>query len=140
MADKETKDYWSECGQIFFYSGKGYGLTDRLQTVCLGSEDDIKKIDIKTQVVIGIERGERIRQGAVMVASGALTPDEFRDLVGLDPLTDEQKDEIIRNFGPGRTGQFDRTVGDINSDFVRRTDSDSRNPSTAQSRRDRQTT
>ena len=43
MADKEIKDYWSECGQIFFYSGKGYGLTDRLQTICLGGEDNIKK-------------------------------------------------------------------------------------------------
>jgi len=43
MADKETKDYWSECGQIFFYSGKGYGLTDTPRTICLGSEEDIKK-------------------------------------------------------------------------------------------------
>jgi len=27
MSDKETKDYWSECGQIFFLNGGGYGLT-----------------------------------------------------------------------------------------------------------------
>jgi len=43
MSNKEPKDYRSECGQIFFHYGKGYGLTDTLQTICLGNEDDIKK-------------------------------------------------------------------------------------------------
>lgn len=43
MSDKEPKDYWSECNQIFFHYGKGYGLTDTLQTICLGNEDDIRK-------------------------------------------------------------------------------------------------
>ena len=40
---KEARDYWSECGQIFFHHGKGYGLTETLETVCLGKEGDIKK-------------------------------------------------------------------------------------------------
>lgn len=40
---EKVKDYWSECGQVFFCGGKGFGLTDTLQTICLGSEDDIKK-------------------------------------------------------------------------------------------------
>ena len=39
----EPKNYWSDCGQIFFCEGKGYRLTDTLQTICLGKEDDIKK-------------------------------------------------------------------------------------------------
>lgn len=39
----EPKDHWSDCGQIFFHYGKGYGLTDSLETICLGDEDDIKK-------------------------------------------------------------------------------------------------
>lgn len=43
MSEKEPKDYWSECGQIFFCYGKGYGLTDTLRTICLGNEDDIRK-------------------------------------------------------------------------------------------------
>jgi len=43
MSSKEPRDYRSECGQIFFHYGKGYGLTDTLQTICLGSEDDIRK-------------------------------------------------------------------------------------------------
>ena len=41
----DAKNYWSECGQVFFCDGKGYGLTDTLQTICLGNEDDIKDIE-----------------------------------------------------------------------------------------------
>ncbi len=45
--DKEVRskntDRWSEDGQIFFHYGKGYGLTKRLQTVCRGTEEEIKK-------------------------------------------------------------------------------------------------
>ncbi len=41
--EKEYKDYWSEDGQVFFHYGRGYGLIDALQTICLGKEDDIKK-------------------------------------------------------------------------------------------------
>ena len=41
MSDKEIKDYWGDCGQVFFCGGKGFGLTDTLQTICLGNEDDI---------------------------------------------------------------------------------------------------
>ena len=43
MSEREPKDYWSDCGQIFFTGGKGHGLTDTLQTICLGNESDIKK-------------------------------------------------------------------------------------------------
>jgi len=43
MGDKELRDRWSECGQVYFHYGRGYGLTDSLQPICLGSEDDIKK-------------------------------------------------------------------------------------------------
>ena len=90
---------------------------------------------------MGIERGEIIRQGAVMYASNSITADEFRAMIGMLPLTNEQKAEIdMRVTNPGRTGQFDRTTGDITSDYIRRTDSDSRNPVTPQSKRDQQTT
>ncbi len=43
MGDKETRDYWSDCGQVFFCDGKGYGLAETLETVCLGKEEDILK-------------------------------------------------------------------------------------------------
>lgn len=42
--EREPRTYWSEPdGQIFFCDGKGYGLTDTLQTICLGEEAGIKK-------------------------------------------------------------------------------------------------
>ena len=40
---KEPKGRWSDCGQIFFCDGKGYGLTEGLRTICLGKKDDIEK-------------------------------------------------------------------------------------------------
>lgn len=35
--------YWSDCGQVFYLDGWGYGLTDTLQTICAGREEDIKR-------------------------------------------------------------------------------------------------
>ena len=43
MSDKAPKDFWSDCGQLFFCDGRGYGLTDTMRTICLGNEDDINK-------------------------------------------------------------------------------------------------
>lgn len=43
MVEKETRDYWSECRQIFFHYGIGYGITPELKTVPLGKEEDIQK-------------------------------------------------------------------------------------------------
>jgi len=43
MSEKEPKDYWSDCEQVFFTGSKGYGLTENLQNICLGKEEDIKK-------------------------------------------------------------------------------------------------
>ena len=37
------KDFWSDCGQIFFTGGFAWEPTDKLNNICLGSEDDIKK-------------------------------------------------------------------------------------------------
>ncbi len=46
MAD--ARNYWSDCDQVFFCDGKGYGVywnkeTGELPTICLGTEEDIKK-------------------------------------------------------------------------------------------------
>lgn len=43
MSDKEIRNYWSDCGEVFFCGGKVFGLTDTLQTICIGNEDDIRK-------------------------------------------------------------------------------------------------
>ncbi len=40
----ETKDYWSDCGQVYFNYGKGYGLAENLHSVCLGEEECINRI------------------------------------------------------------------------------------------------
>jgi hypothetical protein len=40
---RESRDHWSEDDQIFYTYGKGYGLTDKLETVCLGTEEDIEE-------------------------------------------------------------------------------------------------
>jgi len=41
MSDREPRDYWSDCGQVFFHYGKGYGLIPELRSICLGEEQDI---------------------------------------------------------------------------------------------------
>ena len=41
---KVTRDYRSDCGQILFHYGKGYGLAENLHSVCLGEEECINKI------------------------------------------------------------------------------------------------
>lgn len=40
---KGPKGLWSDCGEIFFCDGKGYGLTATLQTIGLGRKEDIEK-------------------------------------------------------------------------------------------------
>lgn len=41
QANKEHRDYWSDCGQVFFTGGVGHGLTPELKTIPLGYEADI---------------------------------------------------------------------------------------------------
>ena len=40
MSDKQ-RDYWSECEQVCFLDGWGWGLTDKYQRIRLGSEAEI---------------------------------------------------------------------------------------------------
>lgn len=100
------KDYWSDCGQIFFHYGKGYGVTDTLQTICLGKEDDIKKffdtgelnnelnftqrqvlngiLDYRKENGIGIRETDMERDGNARIAGGkqktACPPDKRKRL------------------------------------------------------------
>ena len=93
MSNKEPKDYWSECGQIFFHYGKGYGLTDSLQTICLGNEDDIKKF---------LETGElnnELNQTQRRVLSGIL---DSRKEQGIG-TTDTRAADMVR---AGNNGAF----------------------------------
>ena len=40
--EEQTKDSWSEEGQVFFTGNFGYGITEQLQTICLGKGENIK--------------------------------------------------------------------------------------------------
>ena len=40
MSDKQ-RDYWSDCGQVFFLDGWAWGLNDKYQRIRLGSEAEI---------------------------------------------------------------------------------------------------
>jgi len=103
-------------------------------------DEDLDKIDIKIQFALGIEKGEQVRQFAVMSATGIVTMDEARSEIGLGPLSEDQKEELIaQQVERGRGGQFNRTIGDIISDYVRRTEDD-HEPTTPQSRGDQQQT
>ena len=41
--EEQPKTNWSDCQQIFFIYGIGYGLTENLTTIRLGKEEDVKK-------------------------------------------------------------------------------------------------
>jgi hypothetical protein len=41
MTEKETKSYWSDCAQVFFDSGYGWGVMEDGRTICLGNENAI---------------------------------------------------------------------------------------------------
>jgi len=41
MSEKEARDYWSDCGQIFFHHSGGYGITSELRNIYLAKEEDI---------------------------------------------------------------------------------------------------
>jgi hypothetical protein len=40
---KDDRDSWSDCGQVNYISGSGWGLTSTLKSVCLGNQADIEK-------------------------------------------------------------------------------------------------
>ena len=37
----ETKDYWSDCSQVYFLDGYGWGIAEKGGSICLGLEEDI---------------------------------------------------------------------------------------------------
>jgi len=102
-------------------------------------KEDLDKIDIKVQVLLGLEKGELVRQVAVLSAIPLLTYDELRDVLGYDPLTEDGKQELTNRAGPGRIGQFDRTLADIYAKYIERIGEPSE-PETTESKRQRQKT
>jgi hypothetical protein len=37
----ETRDYWSDCEQVYFLDGYGWGVAATGDRICLGKEEDI---------------------------------------------------------------------------------------------------
>jgi len=110
-----------------------------IQTKYPGKFDDLlDRIDIKVRLAYGIQYGELIRQAAVLTATNCFTVDEIREMLGYEPLTDEQRQDIAERFGRGRVGQHAQTLQDILRDYIRR--QEPQEPETPESRRDKQQT
>jgi len=101
-------------------------------------DDLLDKIDIKVRLAYGIQYGELIRQAAVLTATNCFTVDEIREMLGYEPLTDEQRQDIAERMGRGRIGQHAQTIEDIMRDYIRR--QEPQEPITPESRRDKQET
>jgi hypothetical protein len=41
--ERKTREYWLNCGLIYFLDGRGWGLDEECRTWCLGQEPDVLK-------------------------------------------------------------------------------------------------
>ena len=58
-------------------------------------QDLIGKLEVRHQLVLDKDRAELARVAAVLIETYNFTPTEIRDLFNKDPLTEEQKKEIL---------------------------------------------
>jgi len=104
------------------------------------SEDDLDKIDVKIQLILGIERGEVARQVAVLRTTGLFTMDELRAIAGAPPLSPSQREELLKLqlLDHARRGReiAERTIDDILASYIRREGPEE--PITPESRSDKQ--
>jgi len=85
------------------------------------TEEDLNKIDIRFQFMLGLEKSEAVRRAAVISAMGIATIDELRDEVGLfEPLSEEDKALLVDIRRQGRVGEYTRTLSDIIAQYIRR--------------------
>ena len=106
--ERKTRDYWSDCGLIYFVDGKGWGLDEDGRTWCLGGEPDVLK---------AIETGE---------LPDCLTSQERRILshvleVRKEILKNEPKDYTPRSaVGGCPTRTFERRQANLRQTSQRR--------------------
>jgi len=60
-----------------------------------GYQELMKKLEIKHQLILDKDRAELARIAAVLIETGDFTPTEIRELFNKEPLTDDQKKEIL---------------------------------------------
>lgn len=105
------------------------------------TDEQLEIIDIKIQLAYGVQLGEQIRQMAVLSATQCFTSDEIRAMLRYEPLTEDQRAEIVERVGPGRIGQHAQTLNDILRDYIKRhPEAITELPETPESRHDRQVT
>ena len=102
--------------------------------------DNVDKLDIKLQLILDIDRSELVRQVAVLRSTNILTSDELREMLGYEPLTDEQRGELQETTKRGRIGDHSRTLNDIVSKYVEREPGAIQEPVTPESKRQQQQT
>lgn len=106
--------------------------------------DYIDNININTQLTLGVERSDLIRQAAVLSASGLATVNEIRNILGFRSLDEEEIEDLLktveRKKGAGRSGDYAGTEDDVVSSYINRTDDDGNPPTTPQSKGDQQKT
>ncbi len=92
---RQDTDRWSDCGQVQFIDGRGYGITAKGQTVDLGKEEDILRTFTTGEIV------------------SDLCPDRAVVLQGILEYRQEVKDNE-RTVEVKRPGAFrSRLTGDI---------------------------
>lgn len=102
-------------------------------------EVELDKLDIKISLVLDIFRVEMIRAMALAAATATHTLDELREIVGKDPLSDDQIKRLVGlTEKGGRAGQYAQTLLDLLRDTTRREEPTT--PVTPTSRSDKQET
>lgn len=54
-----TTDHWSDCGQVHFCGGKGYGISSALKTVCVGNEAEILEAFVTGKIPEGLNETQK---------------------------------------------------------------------------------
>lgn len=96
---EKVNDYWSNCGQIYFTGGYGYGISVNLQTVVLGKESDILKA----------------------LEDGSITHD-LKDIekATLEQIIDYRKERGYGNTEPGMVGVIPHGTSGSKQKTIRR--------------------
>lgn len=117
--------YASEINVGNYFSTKMIEIATKFEPILLRMiKDRISKIDgslpvdklnLEFELSMSASEIEMYRQCAIMASIGEFTSKEIRDVVGFEELTEEQKNNLVRN------GQ-EKSVGDVMRDVGRSTD------------------
>ncbi len=102
-------------------------------------DEELERLDIRLNLVLDILKGELARQVALLAAAGVKTKDELRDMMGDQPLTQEQKDELAEESKARATRGPIQTGNDQMANAAESQDSE-HEPITPESRADKQST